>query len=785
MQPAKVNDPKTWMSFEFAANCAQWLEDHRGLKVYLGFVFSNQDPYCCLDLDWVDGETQAKKGKPVDPGKWTTAEQVADYQKTCEIFNTYTEVSSGGKGLHLIFKAKLPEDSRKRIHSLEKGNVEIYDNVRYLIFSGQVYIDEDIAERQDRVNQAVDNFFKKKAPLMLSESLPEEMSDEAVLQKITTARNSAKFNDLYAGRWEDYGKSQSEADLAFFSMLIPYSRNAAQMERIFVGSGLFRGKAKGPNYIVQTLSHALALAARDKQLIDSVDMSGLMQQVEKLKAEIDTQNVNFTQTLRETVVELTPGLDKFTNHDWPYGLIGKLAKLVYTRFMEWPNKEIAIIAARHTVATLQGRRGSFNGLKPQTHTVLLAPQAVGKETLNTTLELCIEWICHKYELSEDYIPENKGLIFNMLGSRGSFGVKALVRRFKDAPSLSILLGEAGIRGKSEAGDPHGLKGFFLSNLVKKAYSLIDYKDYAEHAPPVFGTVFQLLEESTLDSYRQRFKVEALHTGEFARQQVIFVDPKLKPFEQDLQVIDQEVYMDLYSLAMYSIEGEDPTYTITLGAHEHTGCSLNPVPGDHRVYFRLSPEAQALDYRLKLEEEKARALDETYEDNEWGLNARARAKALTEAFLYAQAEHAVRTFGYGEDVKPVITLEMFESALKFVAESDAGFKKNFGLFEGDDLVVFNELVKQVEAVSKRKHNKGKHYVTYRDVTNGNSTLNRLAKGYVNEKQSYKTLIDRAAIHGHEIGYWVYISSRSPMQDRVKYNLQNYKGNAFVLDMPKLQ
>jgi hypothetical protein len=47
----------------------------------IGFVFTESDPFACIDLDWVDENTQRAKGQPIDPTKWTTQADLDAYTR--------------------------------------------------------------------------------------------------------------------------------------------------------------------------------------------------------------------------------------------------------------------------------------------------------------------------------------------------------------------------------------------------------------------------------------------------------------------------------------------------------------------------------------------------------------------------------------------------------------------------------------------------------------------------------------------------------------------------------
>ena len=69
------------------------------------------------------------------------------------------------------------------------------------------------------------------------------LSDIEVIEKAKNSKNGNLFNLLLAGQWQGIYKSQSEADASFCSMLAFWTnKDKAQMNRIFVSSGLMRDK---------------------------------------------------------------------------------------------------------------------------------------------------------------------------------------------------------------------------------------------------------------------------------------------------------------------------------------------------------------------------------------------------------------------------------------------------------------------------------------------------------------------------------------------------------------
>jgi len=91
---ASVTNPSTWASFDDVCRAAKPGQ-------FIGYVISKDDPFACIDLDWIDAESQARKGKPIDPSLWSTDATTERYQRILDLYGSYTEISANGKGLHV------------------------------------------------------------------------------------------------------------------------------------------------------------------------------------------------------------------------------------------------------------------------------------------------------------------------------------------------------------------------------------------------------------------------------------------------------------------------------------------------------------------------------------------------------------------------------------------------------------------------------------------------------------------------------------------------------------
>lgn len=108
---ASSTNSETWRTFEEAVQALQ-----TGRYDGLGFVFSSGDPYAGIDLDSCrDPQTGRLK-------EWAA--------KIIATFDSYTEVSPSGTGVHIIVRGKAPNKKR--------GKVEAYSSERYFTITGQV-----------------------------------------------------------------------------------------------------------------------------------------------------------------------------------------------------------------------------------------------------------------------------------------------------------------------------------------------------------------------------------------------------------------------------------------------------------------------------------------------------------------------------------------------------------------------------------------------------------------------------------------------------------------------
>jgi putative DNA primase/helicase len=107
---ASSTDLLTWSTFQEALEAYE-----SGEYAGVGFVFSSADPYTGIDLDdCVDADGEI--------ALWA--------MEIVRHFDSYTELSATGTGLHVIVRGDVP--------NRRKGDVEVYSSKRFFTVTGHV-----------------------------------------------------------------------------------------------------------------------------------------------------------------------------------------------------------------------------------------------------------------------------------------------------------------------------------------------------------------------------------------------------------------------------------------------------------------------------------------------------------------------------------------------------------------------------------------------------------------------------------------------------------------------
>lgn len=230
---ASSTDPNTWTDFDTACRAAV----AKGL--HIGYMLHESDPFACIDLDVKDGTPQA---------------HIQRFQKIVAAFDSYTERSRSGKGLHVWVEGKIGR-------GMKRDGVEVYSQERFIICTGDTYIDRPVAQRQELLG-------KLASEMRPSASTEIQLDgDDAPDWSLAAyaAQDSGELGRLFAGDWQGRYPSQSEADLALVKLLLPHADSSRECWLTFRLSKLGeRDKAGRLDYARATLSLATQHLANDE-----------------------------------------------------------------------------------------------------------------------------------------------------------------------------------------------------------------------------------------------------------------------------------------------------------------------------------------------------------------------------------------------------------------------------------------------------------------------------------------------------------------------------------------
>lgn len=450
LHAASVTDSRTWGTYQQACATAQ----QHGL--YIGFVFTAEDPFVGIDLDAPE-----------------TAEQVTRHQTILKEFNTYTETSVSGKGVHLICKGRVP-------HAAKRDRVEVYDRERYFIITGNTLPNRptNVADCNGVVTQLVQEMAAARKPIV-AHTEPEKNTDQEVLDKCSTSANGDKFRTLWAGNWQQGYSSQSEADYALVNMLAFVSPNNEQCKRLFRHSALGqRSKANREDYLDTMIGRI-----RGEQH-PPVDFSNF-------------KPPPFTP-------EQTP-----RHCEYPDGLIGEVAQYILETAIR-PVPQVALAGALGLVAGIAGRAYNINHMGLNLYIMLVAGTAIGKEGAAQGVHRIIKATRPKLPSIEQFI-----------GPTEYASGQALIKQLQKQPCQLSILSEFGHTLKRIC-SPHAIGADIMWRKVlldvynKSGHNDIlgsmVYSDTGKNTPVVIAPALTLLTESSPASLYEGLDEQGIEIG---------------------------------------------------------------------------------------------------------------------------------------------------------------------------------------------------------------------------------------------------------------------------------
>lgn len=367
---ASVTDPSTWSTYQQAVEAGY---------PHVGFVLTQGDPYTFIDLDEPTSEAQRK-----------------NHTFIFETFQTYSELSQSGRGIHIICRGTVP-------HGIRQHKVEVYSDGRYMICTGRPLRDLPITDCQDLLHKLYADMNRHHVDSNGMEEVESTISDVEVILKATRATNHEKFEQLFKGEWQGTYQSQSEADFALLSMLCFYTRGNEQVRRLFRNSELgTRAKAQRDAY----LNTAIA----------------------KIRA-AEPPPIDFKLRIASPEKQEAPAPAPL---EYPPGFVGALARYITETSLR-PVAEVGITAALALVAGVCGRQFNINGTGLNLYIILLAKTGVGKEGGPQGIERVMSH-------TRPFFPSASQFI----GPAHFASGQSIIRRLDTQPCQLAILGEFGL-----------------------------------------------------------------------------------------------------------------------------------------------------------------------------------------------------------------------------------------------------------------------------------------------------------------------------------------------------
>lgn len=467
---ASVTDPSTWGTFYEACEAGM---------ANVGFVLTAEAGFTIIDLD-------DKADRPLTP------EQAARHRKILEAFDSYTEISTSGRGCHIVVRGTIPA-------GVHRDSVEVYSSGRYMICTGNVLKPVPIRNYQELLNIMCQEM---KPPTMELHEADELLDDRRLFEIAMSASNADKFNSLCAGDMTGYS-SQSEADFALLAILAYYSQSNEQVRRTFRMTALGkRDKAQRNdtylNYALGKIRAQQPPPINPAQLIENANRA-MMPPAPPPPAPPPTPE---------------PAPDQ---NSWPPGLIGEIASYIYQTAVR-PVPEVAVAAAIAFTAGVSGRSYNVSGTGLNQYIILLAKTGVGKEGAQSGIDRLITEVRRQVPMIDQF------------SGPGAFASgQALVKFLAEKPVFLSILGEFGLTLQQLSDYRANSAQVMLKKVLLDLYGKSGwhqtlrssvYSDTEKNAKAVQAPCVSLLGESTPEAFFDGLDVSHIAEGLIPRFTII-------------------------------------------------------------------------------------------------------------------------------------------------------------------------------------------------------------------------------------------------------------------------
>lgn len=612
-QRASIQNPAHWVDFETAVKAMPYYDG-------IGFVLTENDPFCCIDFDNHGGKCVLEK-----------------HELGAKHFKSFCEVSPSGNGLHVWLKGSVPSGREIR------GIGGVYSKDRYITITGNTFIDAPIQTANGSLTKLWESGSKPIAPQVAPKPKvnTNALSDNDLLSRAYNAINADKFKRLYYGDWQGYYPSASESDYALVDCIAYYTQDDEQVARIFLNSPAgSRDKYKtNPQH---HLWNRMIPRCRDKQIVQPV---------------IDFTALNESFKQREAAMKVPPEPPKQKREifsEFPKGLVGEIAQFVYDNSPK-PVREISLAASLAYVSGICGRSFNVNTSGLNTYIVLIADSGTGKDSVHKGLAR----LCKEVEKTGVQAEQFVGPA--MIASQQGI-IKAITN--SSTKSFYSILSEFGgtlhrICSPKANSNETQLYDFLLGMYGKSdkdgELGATAYSDSMKNMPKVQSPSFSFIGDTTPSAFYSALNEKAVMDGLIPRCTII-------------------EYTGDFSVAKEDMEYVEPTTDLIVSLSELMAQSLSLNNSNAKVNVEFSPEARTLfrEYERHLTDEMNR-LKKDNEHIQYTLLNRGPLKARKLAGIVAVGQNKIY---------PVVTKEIAEWGIEFTKKEIQNIatrfkQKNYG------------------------------------------------------------------------------------------------------------
>lgn len=562
-------------------------------KYGLGLLLRETDGYTIIDFDIKDVRNEP------DPAKHTTPERLATIRQIIGWLDSYTEYSLSGVGFHVVVRGSIGRGMRH-------GDIEIYSRERFIVCTGNVFLDKPIADRQEALGEIVKSFPRKQ--IAEGKSLVETDATETdleILNSLGNAANGEKFRRLWAGNFVNGETNLSlglrpdghpEANLldgslidhSIIQSLAWRTTCNAQVRRLFSQSPLSkrawqaaaeRNKHKhwdrdgtfSPRHVDMCLYTLRPLLERE-QAARQADIASVQVDIAKLSQVVaEYKETPIAQVSLESLAEAFANGATDTSGfgvpeiNWPPGLVGDIAKYIYGTANK-PVKEVAIVAALGFMAGISGRAFQLTRTGINLFLILVARSGVGKDAMHTGIDDIIRQM-------EPICPEISKFVQRSEFASG----QALMKSFSDWACFLKPIDEfSGLLERISMGKTDAIASFWNTQLtvlfqksgIRSSYGGALHSDKVNNTTGVQGASLTIVGDTQPTSFYNCLTEQMVANGFLSRFLVIEYTGQREPtnWEADARIragLSQQIKDKLQTIVGIAVRCQENTDTTSV------------------------------------------------------------------------------------------------------------------------------------------------------------------------------------------------------------------------------